>query len=314
MKHSEETKKKISEIRKKWLLENPDKHPWRSNNKFKSKPCEKVKEFLKNKNIQFVEEYNPKILNRNFSIDIAIPDKKIAIEINGNQHYDKFGKLKPYYQERNNLLESDGWIVYQIHYSCCFNLDKWINFLEIIKNTSIKINFDYFNYVPKEKKKWFCIKCGIEVKRNVKRCVSCRKNGSSSQIQTGNTSLEEKCDIPFTKEPKKFCISCGKHHCSKIDYCRKCSNSQPKSNICECGNFKHEQAKKCKNCFLLKIRKVKNRPTKEELEKLIWKFPFTTLGKMFGVSDNGVRKWCKNYGIKSFPTPSYRTKKFLGLV
>lgn len=297
MKHTEETKRKLSQIRKKWLSENPDKHPWRSGNKFKSKPCEKVKEFLKNKNIQFIEEYNPEIINRNFSIDIAIPDKKIAIEINGNQHYENTGKLKPYYQERNDLLESDGWIVYQVHYSCCFNLDKWINFLEIIKNTSVKVNFDYFNYVPKKKKKWFCIKCGIEVKRNIKRCVDCRKNGSSSQIPTGNISLEEKCDMPFTKEPKKFCLNCGVCHYSKKDYCKNCKESQPKIFMCECGNYKHNKAIQCKKCHFFKRRKVKERPTKEILEDLINKYPYTKIGKMFGVSDNAIRKWCRGYKI-----------------
>lgn len=29
-KHSEESRKKLSEIRKKWLAENPDSHPWRN--------------------------------------------------------------------------------------------------------------------------------------------------------------------------------------------------------------------------------------------------------------------------------------------
>lgn len=39
------------------------------------------------------------------------------------------------------------------------------------------------------------------------------------------------------------------------------------------------------------------RPSKEELELLVKEHPMTTLGKMFGVSDNAVRKWCSTYGI-----------------
>jgi len=312
MKHTEETKRKLSEIRKKWLADNPDKHPWKCSKKFKSKPCEKVKEFLNNMNILFIEEYPPNIKNRNFSIDIAMPDKKIAIEVNGNQHYEKTGELKPYYKERQKLLEADGWTVYQVHYSACFNLDKWSNFLNILKNSETKVNFDYFNYIPKIKKIWYCIECGVEIKKNNKRCLVCRKSGGSSQIQTGNTSLEEKCDIPFTKEPKRFCISCGKSHKSKKDYCRKCQNIQPKNVICVCGNYKNHKAKNCMVCYTVKKRKVE-RPSKEDLEKLVQEYPLTKIGKMFGVSDNSVRKWCMSYNIKNLPNNSYRMKKFLEL-
>ena len=42
--------------------------------------------------------------------------------------------------------------------------------------------------------------------------------------------------------------------------------------------------------------------SRETLNILIHQYPFTTIGKMFNVTDNAVRKWCKNYGLpyKSF--------------
>jgi hypothetical protein len=43
--------------------------------------------------------------------------------------------------------------------------------------------------------------------------------------------------------------------------------------------------------------KAKNIPSKEELEQLIYTTPFTTIGEMYNVSDNAVRKWCKKYGL-----------------
>jgi len=43
--------------------------------------------------------------------------------------------------------------------------------------------------------------------------------------------------------------------------------------------------------------KAKNIPPKEELEKLIYEKSFVAIGKMYGVSDNAVRKWCKKYGL-----------------
>lgn len=122
-KHSEETKKKMSESRKQWLKNNEEKHVWKRHSKFVSVPCEKVKEFLRLNNISYVEEY--KVLeNHNFSIDIAFPNKKIGIEINGNQHYDKDGLLTKYYKARHEIIEQAGWKLYEIHYSKCFDFNN----------------------------------------------------------------------------------------------------------------------------------------------------------------------------------------------
>ena len=45
-----------------------------------------------------------------------------------------------------------------------------------------------------------------------------------------------------------------------------------------------------------KQRKVE-RPSKEILEKLIKKMSFTKIGELYGVTDNSIRKWCKNYNL-----------------
>ena len=39
------------------------------------------------------------------------------------------------------------------------------------------------------------------------------------------------------------------------------------------------------------------RPEKEVLEKLVWEMSCVKIGEMFGVSDNSVNKWCKQYDI-----------------
>lgn len=49
-------------------------------------------------------------------------------------------------------------------------------------------------------------------------------------------------------------------------------------------------------CNKLDIRKVE-RPSKEMLEELMKTTNWTQLGRMFKVSDNGVRKWAKAYGL-----------------
>lgn len=39
------------------------------------------------------------------------------------------------------------------------------------------------------------------------------------------------------------------------------------------------------------------RPSKEELSRLLKESNFTTIGKTYGVSDNAIRRWCKAYGL-----------------
>jgi very-short-patch-repair endonuclease len=43
-------------------------------------------------------------------------------------------------------------------------------------------------------------------------------------------------------------------------------------------------------------RKVE-RPSKEELSKLLQESNFSAIGRTYGVSDNTIRKWCRAYGI-----------------
>lgn len=69
----------------------------------------------------------------------------------------------------------------------------------------------------------------------------------------------------------RYCIQCG----LKISY----SND----------------SKLCFKCYKTKI--AEHLPSKEELEKLIYSKSFLAIGKMFGVSDNAVRKWCRKYNL-----------------
>lgn len=52
-----------------------------------------------------------------------------------------------------------------------------------------------------------------------------------------------------------------------------------------------------KMCKYIGGRKVKKRPTKEELYKLIQELPYTRIGALYEVSDNAIRKWAKSYGL-----------------
>ncbi|QQV88996.1 hypothetical protein [Providencia phage PSTRCR_121] len=125
--HSKETKAKISMKRKEWLTNNPDKHPWKTNSKFKSVPCELLKHKFIKAGLKFEEEFQP-IHTRLYSADIAFLDKKIIVEVNGNQHYTDPSKkiLAPYYRERHDDIKSSGWTIYEVHYSEVYN-DVYVN-------------------------------------------------------------------------------------------------------------------------------------------------------------------------------------------
>jgi hypothetical protein len=70
----------------------------------------------------------------------------------------------------------------------------------------------------------------------------------------------------------KKCLDCRVKITNKSTHCYKCSKKYIK-------------------------RKYKFDVTKEELEKLIKEHPMTTVGKMFGVTDNSIRKRCKKLGV-----------------
>lgn len=80
-----------------------------------------------------------------------------------------------------------------------------------------------------------------------------------------------------------------------------------KRNFCiDCNIEISLDAIRCQKCNSVYERRVQ-RPLREELKDLIRNYPFTQLGKKFGVSDNAIRKWCDSY---SLPRKSSEIKKY----
>jgi hypothetical protein len=65
-------------------------------------------------------------------------------------------------------------------------------------------------------------------------------------------------------------------------------------NHCKCGKPIRNDSKTCEKCWQFKQRKVE-RPTLEQLLKDIEDTNYIKTGKKYGVSDNSIRKWIKNY-------------------
>lgn len=73
-----------------------------------------VREYLQTLSLNMIAEYTPEDFERFFRIDFAILNKKIAIEVNGNQHYKRNGEFNEYHLERQQYIESKDWKVINI--------------------------------------------------------------------------------------------------------------------------------------------------------------------------------------------------------
>ena len=234
-----EVKQRISIKMKAWYAANPDSHPWKQKGrKYRfSAPCEKLKEYLRSKGIEFVEEFPPNVEGRNFSLDIALPEKKIAIEVNGTQHYNKDGTLKPYYQERHDILERNGWTVYELFYSVCYQLKKLESMIPQMLSGDKKMEFDYRTYVPPVKVPKTC-KCGKVIRNESLKCRSC-----DSERRISEALILEDGEVAGL------------------------------------------------------LLRGKERILKTELLKTLEQNSYVETGKIYGVTDNSVRKWCRRLGI-----------------
>lgn len=151
-----EARKNMSEAKKKWNRENPEKvrEVFSKLSKSKSVPCEYLKEWLRKKGVQFVDEYLPMLeQGRYYSLDIAFPDKKIGIEVNGDMHYKPEGGLREYYQTRHDTIEAQGWRLYEIPRKLVYNSEKMTVLFDEVLSSVVKQDFDFLNYIPPTKKK-----------------------------------------------------------------------------------------------------------------------------------------------------------------
>lgn len=75
------------------------------------------------------------------------------------------------------------------------------------------------------------------------------------------------------------------------------SRNRRKKYFCrECGKETKGHSMYCPKCASTKSRKVV-RPNREQLEQEIRENSWVALGRKYGVSDNAVRKWAKQYDI-----------------
>lgn len=100
----------------------------------------------------------------------------------------------------------------------------------------------------------------------------------------------------------KICISDKDIHINREDVSLISRTKEKIVKYCECGIEINRKSTYCKSCFPSKINRRKiERPSKDELHDLVWKSPTKLVATKFGVSDNAISSWCKDYRIDKPP-------------
>lgn len=204
--HSEETKKKISLSRIKFLEENPDKVPYLLNHYSKGE--------------SYAENYFDKILSETlkyeryyqvnqYQLDFAFVEKMIDLEIDGDQHY-LDNRIIESDKRRNKKLNKLGWKILRIKWSDYKKLEK-IQKEEVIKNLIkyLENNSDIPPEIPRKEKKIYLCKCGKEMFRTSKMCVDCKsfKDRKVKDRPTKEILNEDVKMFGYVKTGKKYGVS-----------------------------------------------------------------------------------------------------------
>lgn len=101
-------------------------------------------------------------------------------------------------------------------------------------------------------------------------CPNCHSiQESNSGANAGNYAVKR--DV--AEQRKNFCIDCQTEISLKATRCKSCASKEKQK------------------------EKVASHPSRDELKKLIRTTSFCQIGRLYGVSDNAVRKWCDGYKL-----------------
>lgn len=295
---TQETRDKLSKARKEFFKNNPDKKPWvGKNRKAESIPEKNFREYLEKQGITgFTQNYNDPSWERNFAVDFAHLEQKVAIEVNGTQHYNKDGTLKEYYQTRNDFLKGKGWKVSEIYYTEFF---KDENMQKIIDNTLDKEGIVYssdatiINGKLQKIERRILEEKAIEDKLDAEASVyGYTKNNSRITQSVIESRISQRKVIRPSKEELQEMINTKTLTDIGIQY----------------GVSMNAIKKWCKSYSIktlgadwkIKIAIGNMRP--DELQELILKQPLVEMAKTLGVTYKSLSLYCDKYGLKK---PSY---------
>ena len=301
-KHSEETKKKLSLIRKKWISENPDKSPYVLSHKSRGEtyPEKYFREWMEKENIPFQQEYKFKL----YSFDFLV-NERVDLEIDGGQHKnDK--RVIEHDIKRDTKSQEAGFIVYRIEWCNYQRLthEEKEKFLMELKEFLLNVDSPVPEFVTKKKTRIHkprTIKLqqpSIFVQHKIKEDLYCYDYRELMAVEmfVSGKFFSEICDL--------FCIS-------HSTLSRWIDNSGREKVMNERVIVKSPRVYKKKSPKLSKIKQEDPR-RKEALSLLKQGMSYVQVGKKFKVSDNAIRKWVKSLGLdpKHFGRDGKKNKVF----
>ena len=286
-KHSEKTKKLLSEKRKKWIAENPDKSPYLMSHKSRGEtyPEKYFREWMEKENIPFQQEYKFKL----YSFDFLV-NERVDLEIDGGQHKnDK--RIIEHDIKRDNKSKDAGFIVYRILWSDYqrLNQEEKEKFLGELKEFLSNTNNPIPEFVIKRRTRNYKsriikpYKPSIFVKHKVDRRLyqyDYREMMAVEMFVSGKT-FSEICEL--------FCIS--------YSTLNKWIEKSGRENVMN----KRIIVKKSRICKKKQPKSIKPKQEdprrKEAISLLNQGMSYVQVGKKFKVSDNAIRKWVKSLGL-----------------
>lgn len=91
-------------------------------------------------------------------------------------------------------------------------------------------------------------------------------------------------------------INTGRHWNDGREYPIRKKKEKQIYHCCDCGVVITNGSQRCLDC-LFKIRKITAPVDRDKLLELITTKSFVQIGKIYNVSDNTIRKWCKKYDL-----------------
>lgn len=140
----------------------------------------------------------------------------------------------------------------------------------------------------KEKK---CEECGLE-EWNGKKITLHLDHINGDNLDNRIKNLRILCPNCHS-QTETYCIGTKKLNVKKIHKITKTTKTTKTTNHCKCGKEINKRSSMCEECFKKSIRKVKERPSKNDLIYELSTSNYTAVGKKYGVSDNTIRKWLK---------------------
>ena len=181
------------------------------------------------------------------------------------QDSDKLDEYEDYYIHYYNSLVPYGYNVSEntgVQHTTFVTLDKkeFFEIVDLLKNTNE--TFD-----------------NIASKFNISRKTITR-------INNGYTHKMSNLSYPLRPSEHGVSPQFSELRKKKINYC------------IDCGKEITNGSVRCSKCASINSRLIQ-RPNREELKNLIRNNSFVAIGKLYSVSDNSVRKWCKSVNLPS---------------